>query len=164
MALTTRKHRHSAVSAIRLPTVDPDATPETQLTAYTAWIAQLYADLTESIDGIALQGCDAVEIGTNSAGIVLSPQISRSAGILRGWSLRETNGAAVTIDFYDVDLAAGQNIAGDVVGLRKICTTALAANGHETIPVPNVSFVGGLGVVFTGTGIVTGDVWINGVD
>lgn len=158
-----RKRRHSSVSAIRLPTVDPEATPQTIMTAYSAWIAQLYADLAESLDGVALQGALPVEIGTNLHGVALSPQISRSAGILRGWSLRETGGQAVTLDFFDVDEAQGQNIV--VAGsFRRVATTQLAANGASTAELPNASFQSGLGVLIGGAGTVTGVLYLNGVD
>lgn len=158
-----RRRHHGHVSAIRLPQVDPEATPQTVMTAYSAWIAQLYSDLSESLDGVALQGSNPVEIGTNLAGIALSRQISRSPGILRGWSLRESAGQAVTIDFVDVDEASGVNVAA-ADGLRRVATLGIAANGSVTGEIPNGSFSAGLGVIFGGTGTVTGVVYLNGVD
>jgi hypothetical protein len=151
-----------------VPTLpEPDEDPgadHSGVNRWAAWYAQMYADVAKSLRGVALQGALPIQIGYDDGGRELgqngSQQISRSAGRLLGWSIRETSGAAVNLVFNDVDESSGGNAShGPLVGV-----TGLAANGHENEVIVPTSFSDGLAVTFTGSGFVFGVVLLGGVD
>ena len=79
-----------------------------------------------------------------------------AAGRLVGWSVRADT-AGATIDLYD-------GPAADPA--RYLATIELAAGASDTawFGPGGISFVDGLYVEVTGTGVVTGSVWIGAVD
>jgi hypothetical protein len=161
--------RHRAASMFPVPTLPA---PEEDLGAkadgivqnWAAYWAQLYADLSESLQGVALQGALPVQVGWDDGGRFLGQGgvqvLSRSAGRLLGWSLLETADAAVTLRFYDGDESAALNAGHGT----PVAATQLAANGHENEALRPTSFSDGLSVGFAGTGQVWGVVLIGGVD
>lgn len=164
MSLRSRATGMLPVPTLPDPADDPAAaaTPDPQ--RWAAWFSQMYADLAESLRGVALQGALPVPIGYDNSGRQLgangSQQISRSAGRLLGWSIRETSGEAIELVFTDTDESAqGQANHGSLVAI-----TALDANGHENESIRPTSFVDGLAVTFLGSGFVYGVALIGGVD
>lgn len=147
------------------PSDDPGASAVGDPNRWAAWFAQMYADVAQSLRGVALQGALPMPIGYDESGRALgangSQQISRSAGRLLGWSIKETGGvAAVSLVFNDIDESTGGNANHGPV----VAVTGLIASGHENEMITPTSFSDGLAVTFTGSGLVYGVVLLGGVD
>jgi len=78
--------------------------------------------------------------------VTTSTLVQTGTGMLRGVSLRSTAGG--TFDVYDNTSAAG----------TVICTVQLAANGSQTVVIPDgVRF--GIGCYFSASAACVGSVW-----
>lgn len=152
-------HWHPGLTAPRTRVVDPvkDADPETVFTDGIRWLSQLMTDVAQSLNGVALQGALPVPFGYDAGGRGPRLSISRSAGRLLGYSLSETAGHDVTVNFYDNDLGTTD---GDDVW-------------HELVPTSKVvnllgiraSFSSGLSAEFvTSGGQIRGIALLGGVD
>ena len=79
-----------------------------------------------------------------------------NTGTLAGWSLRETNAAALTIDIFD---------SLDGSNLLYLTTIALASNGADKffmLPT-GLDFTQGLYIKLTGTGVAVGALWFKDI-
>lgn len=163
MSLRSRSTPMLPVPTLPDATDDPEAHSNPSPERWAAWFSQLYADLSQSLRGVALQGALPVAIGYDDAGRQLgansSQQISRSAGRLLGWSIKETSGAPVSLTFFDCDEPEQANASHG----SPVAVTALAANGHENIQLVPTSYVDGLAVSFSGSGLVYGVALLSGV-
>lgn len=152
-------HWHPGLTAPHTRVIDPvkDADPETVFNDGIAWLTQLMTDVAQSLNGVALQGALPVEFGYDAAGRGPRLAISRSAGRLLGYSLYETNGADVTVNFYDND--QGTTEGTDVWHAKA------TANSVTNLLDIRASFSVGLSVEFvTTTGKIRGVALLGGVD
>lgn len=110
---------------------------------------EMAAGLAETQRGLRIDGARARQVVPNAVNDV-------AGGRLVGWSVRAVGGD-VTLTFHD-----GHDAGGDVIA----ATADLAAGASEThtaMPA-GVSYVEALYIEVTGTGTVTGAVWIGAVD
>lgn len=151
-----RHHREHA-GAITLPHTDPHPDTDSQLKQYVAYMAQLWADQAHSLLGVALQGALPVAFGYDKDGRGPKMKVSTSAGRLLGYSLLETAGHDVTVNFWDNPLgeASGSEVWHDIVTASKVLNFVGV----------NASFSTGLSVEFvTSGGLVRGVALLGGVD
>jgi hypothetical protein len=152
-------HWHPGLTAPRTRVVDPvkDADPETVFTDGIAWLTQLMTDVAQSLNGVALQGALPVPFGWDKDGRGPRLKISSSAGRLLGYSLYETAGHDVVVNFYDNDL--GTTDGADV------WHADATANTVTNLLDIRASFSIGLSVEFVTTGgQVRGIALLGGVD
>lgn len=150
---------HPGLTAPHTRMVDPvkDADPETVFTEGIAWLTQLMTDVAQSLGGVALQGALPVQFGYDRDGRGPRLTISRSAGRLLGYSLYETAGHDVIVNFYDNDLGSTD---GDDVWHEDA-----AANKVTNLLGIRASFSAGLSAEFVTTGgQVRGIALLGGVD
>jgi hypothetical protein len=148
------KRSHPGAVGARLDITLPDEPDPPQVDA-ARWLAQLQADVAQSLGGMLLRGTRPVQLGSASNA---TSQPSGGAGRLTGWSLRETSGtAAAVVRFYDGRDTSGTLIATAVVPAGTSSNVALAGNG--------ASYVYGLFVdTSAGTGAIEGAAHIGAAD
>jgi hypothetical protein len=75
-------YRHPGPAAARLDIGVPDETEPVDQIAMVRWLAQMRADVAETVGGVMLRGARAIPL------TVLPTILSASPGRLVGWSLR----------------------------------------------------------------------------
>lgn len=146
---------------LTMPEVDPHPDRSTINTEWARWTAQLMTDLSQSLNGVALQGALPIEVGWDADGRGPKIVASGSSGRLLGYSFFETAGQPVTVHFHD----AATNTAATQTDGPSCWHTQVAANGVRELVGLNVSFSAGLSLEFvTTTGQVRGVVLLSGVD
>lgn len=142
---------HPGPTAARITVPDQDDSQVTEI-AYVRWLAQMQADLAQSLGGIMLRGARPVPVGSAPGGTSLP---TLSPGRLVGWSLHETTGTTpAVVAFWD----------GREPGSRPLAYVALTGGQSAQQWVsPGISVTDAL-LVQVVSGAVEGVAYLGGAD
>jgi hypothetical protein len=144
-------HQPAGPGAARLDITVPDQDDPPGDVEWVRWLSQLQADLSESINGVALRAARPVSVGTGGG-----PRPLSSPGRIVGWSLKETTGAAgAYLRIWDGREAGGGQLLACISVAQGITTN------HSTPGGINVSDAVYVEVV---SGAVEGVIYLGGVD
>jgi hypothetical protein len=143
--------RHPGPAAARIAV--PEQPEHARDTDVLRWLAQMQADLAQSLGGIMLRAARAVPVGTADGG---TSMVSSSPGRLVGWSLRETTGSAGFTVRLRNGTDSGQPLIACVAGAAGAVDTRFLAPG-------GVSFTEGLYVEIL-SGTVEGVVYLGAAE
>jgi hypothetical protein len=133
--------RHPGPAAARLTVDVPDEPEPVQEIDVVRWLAQMQADVAESLGGIMLRAARPVAL------TVLPTIASASPGRLVGWSVRETTGA----NPYVLRFHNGDNASADLIAM---ITGGGGTADNKWFGPGGLSFTEGLYVeVITGAGL-----------
>jgi hypothetical protein len=128
--MTRPMYRHPGPAAARLDINVPDQDEPAHEIDVARWIAQMRADLAETLGGIMLRGARPVSL------TVLPTLLSGSPGRLVGWSLHETGGT----NPFVIRFRNGGDSAQPLIA----CTTAAASGVDTRWFTSGISFTEGL--------------------
>lgn len=148
-------YRHPGPAAAKLTVNVPDQPDTAPGIDMVRWLAQMRADLAETLGGIMLRSARPLPIGT-AAGSSTHPL--GSPGRLVGWSLRETSGSApATVRIYD-----GQDTGGTLLACIQVAASPSSASCLNLWLGSGVSITNGLYLDITGT--IEGSVYVGAAD
>jgi hypothetical protein len=82
----------------------PQHAPETELQSFMHYVAQLRAEVSESVAGVLQRGARYVPVGTNPAGGPYPAKATTSAGVFAGYSLtNDSPDTRAVVQFRDGD-------------------------------------------------------------
>lgn len=152
---TRPRYRQPGAAAARLQVEVPDQDEPVRESDLARWVAQMRADVAESVGGVMLRASRPVPL------TVLPTILSGSPGRLVGWSVRETTGT----NPYVIRLHNGDNSGADLVAA---ITGSQGTADNKWFGPGGISFTEGLYVeLVTGAGLsnsVEGVIFLGAAD